>query len=140
MITAIVIAVITLVALAVFIGLFVDEKNRVQETYKKQYKINLAHVQEDLESYLNAEGDHEMRYTRIVSDMSSVNSFAFLIDDFTEEQKAINQINSCLIKYPEQMKGKLAELLQIVKDISSDLDKGYDNAYKLVDSIDKLGK
>lgn len=140
MVSAIIVAIVTLVALLVFIGLYIDETKRVQETYKLQYKVNLAHVSEDLESYINGEGDYEMKYTRLVSDMSSVNSFAFLIDDFTEQQKAINQINSCLIKYPVQMKTKLEELKTIVDDISQDLDKGYENAFKLVESINKLGE
>ena len=139
MISAIIVAIVTLAALLVFIGLYIDETKRVQETYRKQYKINLAHVTEDLDSYINSEGDKDMRYTRLISDMSSVNSFAFLIDDFTEQQKAMNQINTALIKYPVQMKEKLEELREIVKDISNDLDKGYDNAFKLVDSLDKKG-
>ena len=139
MISAIIISIITLIALLVFIGLYVDESKRVQETYRSQYKINLGHVREDLDSYLNSEGDRDMRYVRLVSDMSSVNSFAFLINDFTEEQKAINQINTALIKYPDQMRTKLEELRDIVEDISNDLDKGYDNAFKLIESLNKKG-
>lgn len=139
MISAIIIAVITLIALFVFIGLYIDETRRVQDTYRSQFKINLDHVSEDIDSYLNAEGDLDMRYIRLVNDMSSVNSFAFLIDDFTEQQKAINQINTALIKYPEQMRTKIKELGEVIEDISNDLDKGYKNAFKLIDSIDKLG-
>ena len=139
MISAIIISIITLIALLVFIGLYVDETRRVQETYRSQYKINLAHVKEDLDSYLDSEGDKDMRYVRLVSDMSSVNSFAFLINDFTEEQKAINQINTALIKYPDQMRARLDELRDIIKDISQDLDKGYDKAFKLVESLNKKG-
>ncbi len=139
MISAIVLFLITFVALLVFIALYMDEVKRVQETYKKQYRTGLQDVITDIESYKNAEGDLELRYMRIVSDLSGANAFVFLIEDLDEEKKTINEVSTCLIKYPEQMKGKLDELETAINDILEDLDKGYDEAQALVDSVDKQG-
>ena len=73
--------------------------------------------------------------------MNSVSSFAFLIDDFEEEQKAINELYTVFLKYPDQMQEdeNLEAALQALKDIDVDLDKGYDEARELVDSIDLKG-
>ena len=139
MISAIVLFLITFVALLVFIALYMDEVKRVQETYKKQYRTGLQDVITDIESYKNAEGDLELRYMRIVSDLSGANAFVFLIEDLDEEKKTINEVSTCLIKHPEQMKGKLDELETAINDILEDLDKGYDEAQALVDSVDKQG-
>lgn len=139
MISAIVLFLITFAALLVFIALYMDEVKRVQETYKRQYRTGLKDVITDIESYKNAEGDLELRYMRIVSNMSSANAFAFLIDDLDDEKKTMNEVSVCLIKYPEQMRGKLDELETAVNDILDDLDKGYDEAQALVDSINKKG-
>lgn len=139
MISAIILFLITFVALLVFIALYMDEVKRVQETYKRQYRTGLDDVITDIESYKNAEGDLDLRYMRIVSDMSSANAFGFLIEDLDEEKKTINEVSVCLIKYPEQMKEKLDELETAVNDILDDLDKGYDEARALVDSINKQG-
>ena len=139
MVNAYILLVIVFIALRVFIGLYLDEKRRVQETYRAQYKINLKHVSEDIEAYLDGEADKEMRYWRLTSDMSSVNSFAFLIEDFEDQQKTINEVYSCLIKYPEQMPERLEDLNTAIEDIYSDLDKGYEEADAVVASVDKLG-
>jgi hypothetical protein len=139
MISAIILFILTFIAMLVFIGLYIDETRRTQETYRKQYRANLGHVVEDIVSYRNAEGDHALRYTRIVSDMSSANSFAFLIDSFDDEKKTINEITTCIMKYPDQMKTKLDDLETALNDILADLDKGYDEAAELVASIDKKG-
>lgn len=139
MISAIILFLITFVALLVFIALYMDEVKRVQETYKRQYRTGLDDVITDIESYKNAEGDLELRYMRIVSDMSGANAFVFLIEDLDEEKKTMNEVSVCLIKYPEQMKEKLDELEIAVNDILDDLDKGYDEARALVDSINKQG-
>ena len=139
MISAIILFLITFVALLVFIALYMDEVKRVQETYKRQYRTGLDDVITDIESYKNAEGDLDLRYMRIVSDMSGANAFVFLIEDLDEEKKTMNEVSVCLIKYPEQMKEKLDELETAVNDILDDLDKGYDEARALVDSINKQG-
>ncbi len=140
MVSSIILFTITFVAMLVFVGLYIDETKRTQETYYVQYTTNLKHVSEDISSYLNAEGDKDFRYTRIVSDMSSANSFAFLLDRLSEEdKKAVNELNACIMKYPEQMPAKLGDMQKAVDDILAGLDKGYEEAQALVDSIDKLG-
>ena len=140
MVSSIILFTITFVAMLVFVGLYIDETKRTQETYYIQYTANLKHVSEDISSYLNAEGDKDFRYTRIVSDMSSANSFAFLLDRLSEEdKKAVNELNACIMKYPEQMPAKLGDMQKAVDDILAELDKGYEEAQALVDSIDKLG-
>lgn len=140
MVSSIILFTITFVAMLVFVGLYIDETKRTQETYYVQYTTNLKHVSEDISSYLNAEGDKDFRYTRIVSDMSSANSFAFLLDRLSEQdKKAVNELNACIMKYPEQMPAKLGDMQKAVDDILAGLDKGYEEAQALVDSIDKLG-
>ena len=140
MITAIVLLIITLVALVIFIALFVDESRRVQETYRRQYTTELRHVNEELSIYERAEGDLDYHYTRITVYMANAGSYAFLIENFTDKQITINEISTCLIKYPQQMKGKLSELQTAINDILSDLDKGYDEVRAIYESIDLKGK
>ncbi|WP_295078934.1 hypothetical protein [Ruminococcus sp.] len=139
MISAIILFIITFIALLVFIALYMDEVRRVQETYRNQYRTSLGDVIEDIGSYRNGEGDMELRYRRILSDMSGATSFVFLIDDLGDEKKVINEVNTCIMKYPEQMRSKLDELETALQDILDGLDKGYDEAKALVDSIDKQG-
>ena len=139
MISAIILFLITFIALLVFIALFIDETKRVQETYRKQYKTNLTKVITDIDSYINGEGDLELRYMRIVSDMSSADSFLFLMDGLDEEKKTINEVTMCLMKYPEQMKARLEELKAAFGDVLDDLDKGYDEVSAVVESVDKQG-
>jgi hypothetical protein len=43
------------------------------------------------------------------------------------------------VKYPEQMSEKLEETSVALWDITDHLDKGYDEAEAIVDSIDKKG-
>ncbi len=139
MISAIILFLITFIALLVFIALYIDETKRIQETYRKQYRTNLTKVITDIDSYTNGEGDLELRYMRIVSDMSAANSFKFLIDSSEEEKKAINEITTCLMKYPEQMKNKLEEMKTALSDVIDGLDKGYDEVSAVVEAVDKQG-
>ena len=139
MVTAIALCIIAIVGMLVFIGLYIDEKNSVQQTYRSQYHTSLKHVSDDVTSYLEAEGDKDMRYTRLVSDMSNAGSFAFLIDGFTEKQIIVNELSTCLLKYPDQMKGKLEDVKTAVDDMQQELDKGYEKAKEIVDSVDKKG-
>ena len=74
--------------------------------------------------------------------MSSADSFAFLLDRLGEErQKTVNELNACVMRYPEQMRAeeKLTEMKKAVDDILAELDQGYEEAQALVDSIDKQG-
>jgi hypothetical protein len=141
MIRAILLFLLTFVALVVFIALYIDETKRVQETYRIQYMTNISHVIEDIDSYKNGEGDHELRYMRIVNNMGSASSFAFLLNDLDEEKKkTINEVNACVMKYPEQMREKLDDMRTALSDIHDGLDKGYTEAADMVESVDKMGK
>ena len=142
MIRAITLFLITLIALLVFIGLYIDETRRVQETYRTQFNAHLVKANESIDSYLNAEGDLPLRYRRILSDVSSANSFAFVMTGLTEDQKiTFNEIHACLLKYPEQMQDeeRMKAMQTAITDISQNLDKGFDEAADIVDSIDKKG-
>ncbi len=140
MITALILWIITLIALLVFIGLYIDETRRVQETYRKQYKTELTHAVKEIDSYLENKGDTALRYKRITSYVTCASSYAFLIENsFDKQQKVINEVNTCMIKYPEQMSTKLEELKQAFDDIGADLDKGYEEAQAVVDSVNKKG-
>jgi len=139
MIRAIILLIITFIALLVFIGLYIDERKQVQKTYRRQYNTELGHVSGEIEGYLNAEGGHDTRYSMIISYMSSANSFAFLLNGFEEQQKAVNEITFSLIKYPEQMANKMEDLKKAVDDILDGLDKGYDELREIVSGLDKQG-
>ena len=139
MISAIIFAVIMAIGLLVFVGLYIDERKVSQQKYREQYNTCLSHVADDIDSYLNAEGDKDMRYTRIVCDMSNADSFAFLIDDFTDKQKTVNELYTCLLKYPEQMSGKLEDVKSAVEDMQQELDKGYEKADEIIASVNKKG-
>ena len=142
MIRAIILFIITFLALLVFIGLYIDETRRVQETYRTQFIANLAQTSESIQSYLDNDSDLDMRYRRIVSDMSSADTFVFLLDNVTEAQKiTVNELQSALLRYPEQMqeRERMEALLEAVTDLQSNLDKGFDEAAAIVDSLDLKG-
>ncbi len=139
MVRSIVMFIVTLIALIVFIGLYVDEKRRVQETYRMQYRLCLQHASEDIGDYLGGEADYDMKYMRIACDMGSVNSFAFLLEDFDTQRKTVNELYTCMLKYPDQMKTRLTDLDTALNDMAGDLDKGYEEAQALIDAIDKKG-
>lgn len=132
---------ITVIALLVFIGLYADAKRRIQESYQERYEANLERVQEDILSYLEAEGDHDMRYTRLLTDMSTAKEFAFLIHNFADKQIIVNGMYTILLKYPEQMREeeRLKAMYTAVGDILRHLDQGYEEAQTLVDDVDKMG-
>ncbi|MCR5201716.1 MAG: hypothetical protein K6D02_01295 [Lachnospiraceae bacterium] len=143
MFRAIILAIITTIGLIVFIALYINETRRVQTQYREQFITNLNHASDDIESYLNASGDKELRYRRIIYDMSSANSFCFLLEEVTEEQKiAVNELSTIIIKYPKQMNDeeRLKAYKKAVDDIAKNYDKGYDEAKAVVKEIDKKGK
>ncbi len=139
MVSAIAIASVTLISLLVFIALYADAMRRIQETYRRQYITELGHMSRDIAAYRDAEGDHELRYRMIISDASCAGSYLFLLDGHEREQITINEVKTCLIKYPEQMSGKMEELQTAVDDIIAELDKGYEEADELVASVNKKG-
>ena len=140
MISAIIWSLILLIALLVFIGLYVDKSREIQTTYKKQYKQNLSDATEELDTYFDRKIDYDMHYNMVLSDIGAARSFVFLIEDYTENQKAINELHYCLVKYPKQMKTRLEAVNQGLKDIVDNLDKGYDEIREVVDSVDKMGE
>ena len=142
MMRAIVLFLCTLLALLIFIGLYVDQTQRVQETYRTQFTAHLDQTADAIDSYLNADGDLPLRYRRILSNFSGADSFAFLMDGLTDDQKtAVNGLLACLMKYPEQMqeKERMEALKEAVDDMRGNLDKGFDEAAELVEGIDKKG-
>ena len=139
LVSTIILLIATLIALLIFIALYVDETHKVQKTYRDQYRTELGHVSGEIEGYLKAEGGHDTRYFMVIGYMSSASSYAFLLDNFTEEQKTMNQLYTCLIKYPEQMSERLEDVKKAVDHILEDLDKGYDEVREIIDSIDKKG-
>ncbi len=58
MIHALILALITTIAMVVFIALYIDETRRVQETYREKYMLELSSVSENIGYYLNAEADY----------------------------------------------------------------------------------
>ena len=143
MITAIIWSIILLIALLVFIGLYVDKSKENEDKFKTQYKNCLADAAEEIDTYLDRQIDYEMHYNMVISELGSARSFLFLIDDdsekMTENQKTVNELHYCFVKYPQQMKSKLAEVSQAFKDVYDNLDKGYDEMQAVVDSVDKMG-
>ena len=139
MLAAIFALIVALIALTVFIALYIDAKAEVQRRYQAQYHKCIETTIADIESYINADGDHEFRYRRIVADMSSVASFSFLLESREEQKKTINEFYTIFLKYPDQMKTKLEEAKKSLEDIYANLDLGYEEADTLIASIDLKG-
>ena len=62
------------------------------------------------------------------------------MNETSDKQIVLNEVTTCLIKYPEQMPGKMEELKKAFDDIYANLDKGYDEAKEVVNSVDKMGR
>ena len=138
-ITAMVICIAALAGLFVFIGLYMDKSEEVRKTYIAKYMENLSAASEEIDTYLESGKDLPTRYNMILSDMGAARSLAFLIDDYTDEQKAINELHYCFVKYPEQMQGKFEDVKKALDHITENLDKGYREVNEIVDSVDKMG-
>ncbi|MGN0538155.1 MAG: hypothetical protein ACI4M3_09290 [Acutalibacteraceae bacterium] len=140
MITAIVLSILAIVAMCVFIALYFDKTDKTRHTFKEKYMENLTYACEEIDTYLDSKIDLELHYNMILSDVGAARTLIFLIDDYSaEKQKTINTFHYCLVKYPDQMKEKLKESRTAMDDITANLDKGYDELEKIIDSIDKLG-
>lgn len=139
MLRAIVLAIVLAIALVVFIALYVAEKHKIQETYRTKYQKALIDVAADVDSYRNADGDFDLRYRMLIADMSTANSFAFLLEDFTEQQKTVNGFYTVVIKYPQQTRARMDEIAAIFADLNANLDKGYTEMDEFVESIDLKG-
>ena len=139
MVAAIVALIFTLAVLAVFIALYIDATKRVQDVCYTQFHKCLDTTIADIDSYSDAEADFDFRYRRIVADMSSVNSFSFLLEDTEEHKKTVNELYSAFLKYPQQMASKMDEARTALEDINANLDKGYEEADALIASLDLKG-
>lgn len=140
MVAAIIVLIVALAVLAVFIGLYIDETKRAQEQYNIQYHKCIETAIADIDSYNNSEADFDFKYRRIVADMSSVNSFAFLLNMPDEHKKTMNEFYTIYLKYPEQMSEKMDEARTALEDINANLDKGYEEADELIASINLKGQ
>lgn len=139
MVSAIILFIISLIAVLVFIGLYVDETHKTQQTYREKYLISIGEARDEINTWLEKQTDYDLHYNMVLSEMGSARTTVFLINDFTDEQKAINELHYCFVKYPEQMKSKLEDTYTALKDIADNLDKGYDEARNIVETIDKKG-
>ena len=136
---AIILFIMTLIALVVFIALFINEAQRVQETYRSQYKRNMEILSNDVKDYLDADGDLELRYRIIISSISNVNNFAFLQDGFLEEQKTINSLYTVILKYPEQVKARMTEVDALLDSLVAYEADAYSKVDEFVESINLKG-
>ena len=139
MITAIIIAAASLIAAFIFAGLYSDQKKQNRLDHIDQYEKNLAQAADEIDNYLEKQTDYDLHYNMVLSDLGAARSMIFLISDYTKEQKTINEIHYCFVKYPEQMKDRLKESSEAFRDIAGHLDKGYDEVREIINSIDKLG-
>ena len=140
MVSAIIIAIAAIVVAFIFGGLYYDQKKQNRLEYIDKYEDNISQAAKEIDTYLEKKTDYDIHYNMILSDLGAARSLIFLVDDYTDKQKPVNELHYCFVKYPEQMKGKLKETSKALKDISANLDKGYKEAQEIVDSIDKKGK
>ena len=139
MVTAIFIALAAVVAVFVFAGLYFDQRRMNRLEYIDQYENNILLAAEEIDKYNEKQTDYDLHYNMVLSDLGAARSIIFLIDDYTEKQKIINELHYCFVKYPNQMREKLDDSSKALHDIADHLDKGYDEAKEIVDSINKLG-
>lgn len=139
MVTAIFISIAAIVAAFVFAGLYFDQCRMNRLEYINQYEKNILLAAEEIDKYNEKQTDYDLHYNMALSDLGAARSIIFLIDDYTEKQKIINELHYCFVKYPNQMREKLDESAEALHDIADHLDKGYDEAKHIVDSINKKG-
>lgn len=139
MVTAIFIALAAVVAVFVFAGLYFDQRRMNRLEYIDQYENNILLAAEEIDKYNEKQTDYDLHYNMVLSDLGAARAIIFLIDDYTEKQKIINELHYCFVKYPNQMREKLDDSSKALHDIADHLDKGYDEAKEIVDSINKLG-
>lgn len=137
---SIIIAVMTLIALMVFIALYISEMQKVQDTYQKQFDYALGSVIEQIQEYTEADGDFDRRYRMILAEITNLNSFSFLMEKKEEEHKVINELYTEFILYPEQMSDRMGELIPLLENVKTSENDSYDKLKEFVDSIDKMGE
>lgn len=141
MISAIIWSMILLIALLVFIGLYIDKIKENRERLRTQYQNCIADAAEEIDTYLDRKIDLDLHYNMVISNLGTARSFLFLIEDeeLSKKQKAVNELHYCFVKYPVQMKTKLEAVSAALKDVYDNLDKGYDEMRQIVDSVEKMG-
>lgn len=139
MITAILIAVLSLIAIFVFAGLYFDQRQKNRLEYIGQFEANISEAADEIDKYIEKKTDYDIHYNMVISDIGAARAMIFMVDDYSEKQKIINEIHYCFIKYPEQMKDKLPEVSQAFHNIADHLDKGFEEAELITESVDKLG-
>lgn len=139
MVTAIFIAIAAIFAIFVFAGLYFDQQQKNRLSYIEQFENNLSLAAGEIDTYCEKKTDYDLHYSMLLSDLGAARAMIFMVDDYTEKQKIINELHFCFVKYPEQMRDKLEEASTAMHDIADHLDKGYEEAQALIDSVDKLG-
>lgn len=139
MITAIIVAVVSVFSIFVFAALYVDQSQKNRLEYIGQFEKNILNAAEEIDKYYEKNTDYDLHYNMIISDVGAARAMIFMVEEYTDKQKIINEIHYCLIKYPEQMKEKLPEASQAFHDIANHLDKGFEEVQKITDTIDRLG-
>ncbi len=139
MITAICVALASLFALFIFAGLYFDQikKNRLE--LMGIYEENMLMAAEEIEKYDEKQTDYDLHYNMVLSDLGAARSVIFLIDDYTDNQKTVNEIHYCFVKYPVQMRERLTESGKAFRKIAGHIDEGYEELREIIDSIDRLG-
>lgn len=140
MIRAILFMLMSIIALVVFIALYIGETYRVQETYRSQFDKALDSAIQQVQEYEDADGNFERRYRMIFAEITNLNTFSFLIKDKTEEHKRINELYTVFLMYPEQTASRMGEIEKLLEDIKSSEKDAYDNLKQFIESIDKKGK
>ena len=139
MVIAIFISIASIFAIFVFAGLYFDQLQKNRLAYIEHFEKSISNAAEEIDKYNEKKTDYDLHYDMVISDLGAARAMIFLVDDYTEKQKIINEIHFCFVKYPDQMKDKLTEASQAFHDIADHLDKGYEEVQAIIDSVDKLG-
>ncbi|MGN1421926.1 MAG: hypothetical protein ACI4XA_00980 [Oscillospiraceae bacterium] len=140
MVTAIIIAIAAAVAAFIFAGLYFDQREENRLVHIEQYEKSISQAADEIDTYLEKQTDAELHYNMVISQLGAARAMIFLVDDYTENQKLVNEIHYCFVKYPVQMSERLAESAQAFHDIADHLDKGYDELREIIGSVDRLGR
>lgn len=140
MITAILAAIAALIAVFVFAGLYYDKCRENRAEYIRQFKANITEAAEEIDKYTEKGTDLELHYNMVISDLGAARAMIFLVSDCTDEQKTINELHYCFVKYPVQMRDRLSETAKALHDTADDLDMGYEELRSIIDSVDRLGE
>lgn len=131
--------VVIIIALAVFIALYAEEKTSIQEKYKTQLKLNLDDAYSQIDDYQSRNVDYQVHYNMLLSDLGAARSIAFMIENYENYQKILTEFHYVFVKYPEQSGAKLDSAKEAIQMVSVGNNDGYMLMKEFVDSIDKKG-